>query len=55
MEGKLTVEQEKIRQEAISLRITDGKEPHGEINRLYLWSAMIPLARRVEELEKKLK
>ncbi|USK56587.1 N-acetylmuramoyl-L-alanine amidase [Cytobacillus solani] len=55
VDGELSKEQEKIRQEAISLRITDGKEPHGEINRLYLWSAMIPLARRVEELEKKLK
>lgn len=56
MEGqKLTEEQEKVRQEAIRLRITDGKEPHGEVNRMYMWSAMIPLARRVEELEKKLK
>lgn len=53
VEGKLSEEQEKIRQEAISLRITDGNDPHGEINRLYMWSAMIPSARRVEELEKK--
>lgn len=55
VEGKLTEAQEKIRQEAIKLRITDGKDPLGEVNRMYLWSAMIPLARRVEELEKKLK
>lgn len=55
VEGELSEEQENIRQEAIRLRITDGKDHHGEINRLYLWSAMIPLARRVEELEKKLK
>jgi N-acetylmuramoyl-L-alanine amidase len=52
---KLTPEQEKIRQEAIRLRITDGKDPFDEINRVYLWSAMIPLARRVEDLEKKVK
>lgn len=55
VEEELSKEQEKIRQEAIRLRITDGKNPHGEINRLYQWSSMIPLARRVEELEKKVK
>ncbi|MEH7389667.1 N-acetylmuramoyl-L-alanine amidase [Bacillus sp. JJ1474] len=54
-EQKLTPEQEKVRQEAIRLGITDGKDPFGDINRMYLWSSQIPLARRVEELEKKLK
>ncbi|MBS4188664.1 N-acetylmuramoyl-L-alanine amidase [Bacillus sp. FJAT-49705] len=53
--SELTPEQEKIRQEAIRLRITDGNDPFGEVNRMYLWSAIIPLARRVEELEKKQK
>lgn len=54
-EQELSEAQEKVRKEAMRLGITDGKEPLGDINRMYLWSAMIPLARRVEELEKKLK
>ncbi|WNS74227.1 N-acetylmuramoyl-L-alanine amidase [Bacillus sp. DTU_2020_1000418_1_SI_GHA_SEK_038] len=54
-EQTLTPGQEAVRQEAIRLGITDGKKPFREVNQYYVWNAMIPLARRVEELEKKLK
>ncbi|MBS4191731.1 N-acetylmuramoyl-L-alanine amidase [Bacillus sp. FJAT-49705] len=53
--GELTPEQEKVRQEAMRLGITDGKNPFREVNQYYVWNAMVPLARRVEELEKKVK
>lgn len=51
--AELNESQEKVRQEAIKLGITDGKDPFREVNQYYVWSAMIPLARRIEELEKK--
>lgn len=52
-EQKLTEAQEKVRQEAIRLGITDGKNPFREVNQYYVWNAMIPLAQRIEVLEKK--
>lgn len=55
VEGELTEAQEKIRQEAIRLRITDGKNPFRQVNQYYVWNTIIPLAKRIEGLEKKLK
>ena len=55
VEPTLNANQEKVRQEAIGLGITDGNDPFRQVNQWYVWSAMIPLARRIEELEKKLK
>lgn len=54
-EMELNEAQEKIRQEAMRLGITDGKNPFREVNQHYVWSALIPLAKRIEELEKKCK
>ncbi|MBP2242361.1 N-acetylmuramoyl-L-alanine amidase [Cytobacillus eiseniae] len=53
-EQKLTAAQEKVRQEAIRLGITDGKNPFREANQFYVWACLVPLAQRIEELEKKL-
>lgn len=55
MEPKLTESQEKIRQEAIRLGITDGNNPFREVNQFYTWAVAVPLAKRIEELEKKVK
>lgn len=55
VEQKLTEAQEKVRQEAMRLGITDGKDPYRAVNQYYVWNAMIPLAKRIEELEKELK
>jgi N-acetylmuramoyl-L-alanine amidase len=52
---KLTSAQEAIRQDAIRLGITDGKNPFREVNQFYVWACMLPLAQKLEELEKKLK
>lgn len=48
----LTAGQEVIRQEAIRLGITDGKNPFREVNQSYVWACVLPIAKRVEELEK---
>ena len=55
VEPTLNAAQEKVRQEAIALGITDGQDPFRQVNQWYVWSAMVPLAKRIEELEKKLK
>lgn len=49
----LTDREKKIQAEAMELGITDGKNPFEPVDRFYLWSAMIPLAKRVRELEQK--
>jgi N-acetylmuramoyl-L-alanine amidase len=54
-EQKLTPSQIAIQKEAIRLGLTDGKNPHREPNQFYVWQVMIPLARKIEELEKKVK
>jgi N-acetylmuramoyl-L-alanine amidase len=54
-EQKLTPSQIEVQKEAVRLGITDGKNPLREVNQMYVWSAMIPLARKVEELKKKVK
>lgn len=54
VEQKLTAGQEAIRQEAIRLGITDGKNPFREVNQYYVWACVLPIAKRVAELEKKL-
>ena len=51
VETELTPAQEAVRQEAIALGLTDGKNPLREANQFYVWSVMIPIARRVKELE----
>ena len=53
--SELNESQEKVRQEAIQLGITDGKNPFTSVNQFYVWSSMLPLARKVKELENKLK
>ncbi|WP_056685580.1 peptidoglycan recognition protein family protein [Cytobacillus solani] len=54
-EQKLSDAQEDVRQEAIRLGITDGNDPFRVVNQYYVWNATIPLAKRIEELEKKMK
>lgn len=53
-EQKLTPAQEAVRQEAIRLKITDGKDPHRQVNQFYAWSVSVPLAKKTEELEKRI-
>lgn len=53
--NELTPAQEEIRKEAIRLGITDGKNPLRQVNQFYVWACLVPLAKRIEELEKKLK
>lgn len=53
IEPKLNADQEKVRQEAMKLGITDGKNPFREVNQYYVWNALLPLARELEELKKK--
>lgn len=55
VDQKLTAGQEAIRQEAIRLGITDGKNPFREVNQFYVWACVLPIAKRLEELEQKLK
>lgn len=52
VEQKLTSAQEAIRQDAVRLGITDGKNPFREVNQFYVWACLVSLAQRVEELEK---
>lgn len=54
-EPELNKEQEAIRQEAIALGITDGKNPHRAVNQFYTWAIALPLAKRIAELEKIIK
>ncbi|MCM3413504.1 N-acetylmuramoyl-L-alanine amidase family protein [Metabacillus litoralis] len=51
----LTDREKEIQAEAMELGITDGKNPFEPVDRFYLWSAMIPLAKRVRALEEKKK
>lgn len=53
-EQKLTPAQEAVRQEAIRLKITDGKNPHREVNQFYGWQLTVPLAQKIEQLEKQI-
>ena len=54
-EQKLNVAEARLLAEAKRLKLTDGKEPFGEVNRLYLFSVIVGLAQQVEELNKKIK
>lgn len=49
---ELSVREQEIQAEAIRLGITDGKNPFREVNQMYVWACLIPLAKRIEELEK---
>lgn len=53
-EQKLTAGQEAIRQEAMRLKITDGKDPLKSVNQFYAWAVAVPIAQKVEELEKRI-
>jgi N-acetylmuramoyl-L-alanine amidase len=52
-ERELNEKEKEIQTEAMRLGITDGKNPFREVNQMYVWSALIPLARKIEKLEKK--
>lgn len=52
-ERALNDKEKEIQAEAMRLGITDGKNPFREVNQMYVWSALIPLARKIEKLEKK--
>ncbi|GGA30919.1 N-acetylmuramoyl-L-alanine amidase family protein [Psychrobacillus lasiicapitis] len=54
-EQKLSDAQEKIRQEAMELGITDGNDPFRQVNQYYVWNALLPFARELAELKKKIK
>lgn len=54
VEQTLTAAQEKIRQEAMRLGITDGKDPFRPVNQFYSWAVAIPQAKKNEELEKRI-
>lgn len=49
--ANLTPEQEAVRQEAMRLKITDGNHPLREVNQYYVWNALIPMMKRIIELE----
>lgn len=49
--ANLTPEQEAVRQEAMRLKITDGNHPLREVNQYYVWNALIPMMKRIVELE----
>lgn len=53
-EGKLNSAQEAIRQEAIRLKITDGKDPFKDVNQFYSWAVALPIAQKNEELERRI-
>lgn len=50
-EPTLNADQERVRQEAMELGITDGKNPFREVNQYYVWNALLPLAREIENLK----
>ncbi|MFJ7971344.1 N-acetylmuramoyl-L-alanine amidase [Psychrobacillus sp. NPDC096389] len=54
IEQQLTAAQEAIRQEAIRLKITDGKNPFREVNQFYGWQLTVPLAQKIEKLEERI-
>lgn len=54
-EQKLSVAQEKIRQEAMELGITDGNDPFRQVNQYYVWNALLPFAKELAELKMKIK
>ncbi|MFJ8065212.1 peptidoglycan DD-metalloendopeptidase family protein [Psychrobacillus sp. NPDC096426] len=51
---KLTAGQEAIRQEAMRLKITDGNDSFKNVNQYYAWEIAVPIAQKVEELEKRI-
>ncbi|MGE6488532.1 N-acetylmuramoyl-L-alanine amidase family protein [Paenisporosarcina sp. NPDC076898] len=53
-EQKLSTGQQALIDEAKRLKLTDGNDPLGEVNRLYLFSVIVGLAQKVEALEKQL-
>ena len=54
-EPQLTEAQEEVRKKAMSLGITDGKNPFRNVNQYYVWNALIPFVERLKELEDKSK
>lgn len=53
--AELTPAQEAVRQEAMKLGITDGKNPLREVNQHYVWNALIPMMKRIVALEDEIK
>ncbi|MCK1999392.1 N-acetylmuramoyl-L-alanine amidase [Psychrobacillus psychrodurans] len=53
-EPTLNAAQEDIRQEAIRLGITDGKDPFRAVNQFYAWAVAIPQAQKNEQIEKRI-
>lgn len=53
-EPTLNADQEKVRQKAMKLGITDGKDPFKQVNQYYVWNALLPIVREVEELKRKI-
>ena len=53
-EPRLTAGQEAVRQEAMRLKITDGNDPFKIVNQYYAWAVAVPIAQKVEELEKRI-
>ncbi|MDI2588462.1 peptidoglycan-binding domain-containing protein [Psychrobacillus sp. NEAU-3TGS] len=53
-ESQLTAGQEALRQEAMRLKITNGNDPLKSVNQFYAWAVAVPIAQKVEELEKRL-
>ncbi|MFE8704143.1 N-acetylmuramoyl-L-alanine amidase family protein [Cytobacillus sp. FJAT-54145] len=51
-ERPLNEREKEIQAEAVRLGITDGKNPFREVNQMYVWACLIPLAQRIEKLEK---
>lgn len=54
-EQQLTAVQEKARLEAMALGITDGNDPFRPVNQYYVWNALLPIAKELAELKKKIK
>lgn len=53
-EQKLSKANEDLLAEAKRLGLTDGKDPLGDVNRMYLFSVIVGLAQKVETLQKEL-
>lgn len=54
VEQQLTAKQEELRKEAMELGITDGNDPFRQVTQLYVWSALVPVMRKVKDLEEKM-
>jgi len=51
---KLTAAEQKVVNEAVRLKLVDGKEPFGEVSRIYLYAVLIGMGKHLEESDKRL-